>query len=70
MGKKITNEKLSREDGYLYYLGKDGFVWKSPMRHNKKGRKCKVGSERVDRKKGYMYYVKDGYVFETKMKNA
>jgi hypothetical protein len=40
------------------------------MRHNKKGRKCKVGSERVDRKKGYMYYVKDGYVFETKMKNA
>lgn len=70
MGKKITNEKLSREDGYLYYLGKDGYVWKSPMRHNKKGRKSKVGAEKVDRKKGYMYYVKDGYVFETKMKNA
>ncbi len=70
MGKKITNEKLSREDGYLYYLGKDGYVWMSPMRHNKKGKKRKVGSEKVDRKKGFMYYVKDGCVFETKMKNA
>ena len=41
MGKKIGSEKIDREDGYLYYLGKDGYVWKSPMKHNKKGKKGK-----------------------------
>ena len=27
MGSKVGSEKISREDGYLYYVGKDGFVW-------------------------------------------
>ncbi|MEM3373324.1 MAG: hypothetical protein QXF76_03865 [Candidatus Anstonellales archaeon] len=71
MGKKVSNEKIEREEGYLYYVGKDGYVWKSPMKHNKKGKKAKVGTEKIEKKKGYMYYVgNDGYVYETKMKNA
>ncbi len=71
MGKKIGSEKIDREDGYLYYLGKDGYVWKSPMKHNKKGKKGKVGKEKVDREKGFMYYLgKDGYVYKAKMKNV
>ena len=71
MGKKIGNEKINREDGYLYYVGKDGYVWASPMKHNKRGKKKKVGSEKINRKPGHMYYVDGkGFVCEAKMKNA
>lgn len=71
MGSKVGTEKISREDGYLYYIGKDGFVWKSPMKHNKKGRKGKVGSEKISKEKGFMYYIgKDGFVYKAKMKHA
>ena len=70
MGHKIGKERIRREDGYLYYVGKDGYVWAVPMRHNKRGRKKKVGSERIDKEEGYLYYVgKDGYVYRAKMKN-
>ena len=71
MGKRIGSEKISREDGYLYFIGKDGYVWRTPMKVNKRGTKKKIGAEKISRKKGYMYYVdKAGYVCEAKMKNA
>jgi len=70
-GKKVGHEKVSRESGYLYYIGKDGYVWRAPMKHNKRGRKKKIGTEEINKKSGYMYYLgKDGYVWETKLKNA
>ena len=31
MGKRIGSEKISRENGYLYFIGKDGYVWRTPM---------------------------------------
>ena len=49
MGQKIGTEKISREDGYLYYIGKDGYVWAAPMKHNKRGKKKKVGSEKISK---------------------
>jgi hypothetical protein len=68
MAERIGSEKLAREDGYLYYLGKDGFVWRTPMKTNSRGRKAKVGSERVDRKEGFLYFIdKAGYVARAKM---
>jgi len=71
MGKRIGSEKISREPGYLYYIGKDGYVWRTPMKANKKGTKKKVGSEKIEKKKGFLYYLdEDGYVCEAKMKNA
>ena len=71
MGKKISNEKITREPGYLYYVGKDCYVWRTPMKVNKKGKKAKVGTEKITRKSGCMYYLdKAGYVCEAKMKNA
>ncbi|MFA5382912.1 MAG: hypothetical protein WC356_07110 [Candidatus Micrarchaeia archaeon] len=71
MGKRVGKEQIVRENGYLYYVGKDGYVWRAPMKHNKKGKKGKVGKEQIEKKKGYMYYVDgDGYVREAKMKNA
>ena len=66
MGKKIGSEKISREDGYLYFVGKDGYVWRVPMKHNKRG-----GNEKVSKERGFLYYVgSDGFVYKAKMKNA
>ena len=71
MGTKVSKEKITREPGYLYYVGKDGYVWKTPMKVNKKGKKAKVGTEKITRKPGCMYYLdKVGFVCQAKMKNA
>jgi hypothetical protein len=71
MGTKVSTEKITREPGYLYYLGKDGYVWRSPMKSNKKGTKKKIGTEKITRKPGFMNYIdKAGYVCEAKMKHG
>jgi hypothetical protein len=71
MGSKVGSEKIKRENGYLYYIGKDGYVWMAPMKHNKSGRKKKSGTEKISKEKGYMYYLgKDGYVYKARLKNA
>jgi hypothetical protein len=68
MNEKMTKEKVEREDGYLYFVGKDGYAWRTPMKNNPKGRKSKVGSEKVSRVDGYLYFVdKNGYIARTKM---
>ena len=71
MGQKVGKEKISREKGYLYFVGKDGYVWAAPMKSNPSGKKKKVGGEKIAKEAGYMYYIgKDGYVAKAKMKNA
>ena len=68
MAERLTKEKVERDDGYLYYLGKDGYAWRTPMKNNPRGRKSKVGSEKVKREEGYLYFIdKSGYVARTKM---
>ncbi len=68
MAERVTKERVDREDGYLYFLGKDGYVWKTPMKNNPRGRKAKVGQERVSRQEGFLYFIdKSGYVARTKM---
>jgi len=65
---RVTKEAVKREPGYLYFLGKDGFVWRNPMRSNKSGKKAKVGNEKVEREKGFLYFVdSEGYVAKTPM---
>ena len=71
MGQRIGKEQIKREKGYLYFLGKDGYMWKTPTKLNKKGKKAKVGTEKVTREDGFMYYLdKNGYVARAKMKSA
>jgi hypothetical protein len=71
MGRKVGSEKISREDGYLYFIGKDGYVWRAPMKAKRGGSKKRVGAEKISKRKGYMYYVgKDGCVYEARMKNV
>jgi hypothetical protein len=68
MAERIGTEKLGREDGYLYYLGKDGYVWRTPMKTNRRGKKGKVGSEKISRQEGFLYFIdKNGYVARAKM---
>ncbi len=68
MAERISDEKISREDGYLYFLGKDGYVWRTPMKNNPRGRKSKEGSEKIKREEGFLYFIdKNGYVARTKM---
>ncbi len=69
MAERIGKEKISREDGYLYYIGKDGYVWKTPMKKiNPRGRKAKVGSEKISRAEGFLYFLdKGGFVARAKM---
>lgn len=36
MAEKIGTEFIQREKEYLYYLGKDGYVWRSAMKRKTK----------------------------------
>jgi len=68
MCERISKERVEREDGYLYYLGKDGYVWRTPMRGNLKGRTIRIGNEKIEREEGYFYFIgKDGYVCRVKV---
>lgn len=68
MAERIGSEKVMREDGYLYFLGKDGYVWKTPMKTNPRGRKAKVSSEKIRREEGFLYFIdKNGYVARARM---
>jgi hypothetical protein len=68
MGERIGKEKISRKKGFLYFIGKDGYVWEVPMKSNPSGRKSRVGSEQIKKETGYLYYLdNDGYVSKAKM---
>jgi len=68
MSERVSEEKIEREEGYLYYLGKDGYVWRVPMKSNKTGTKARVGTEKIVREEGYLYFVdNEGYVCREKV---
>jgi hypothetical protein len=71
MAERIGKEKIARKKGYLYFVGKDGYVWQAPMRATKGGRKSKVGTEKVAKKDGYLYFLDTaGYIARVKRRNA
>jgi len=38
---------IKREKGFFYFIGKEGYVWAAPMKHNTTGVKHKVGTEQI-----------------------
>jgi hypothetical protein len=73
MAERVGKEQIKREKGYLYYLGKDGYLWKTPTKLNKSGKKGRVSTETYDARPGdgYMYFLdKKGFVSRAKLKNA
>lgn len=70
MAEKVKNVGVRKESGYLYYLGKDGHVWRSKMARAGKrgGDAAKVADAGVRRESGYLYFIdKNGDVSRAKM---
>tara|TARA_B100000676_G_scaffold252190_1_gene257492 strand:- start:421 stop:654 length:234 start_codon:yes stop_codon:yes gene_type:complete len=59
---KVKTTGVTKEKGWLYYLGKDGNVWRSRMaRGNDKGGDAnKVADAGVTRDKGWLYFIDKG----------
>jgi hypothetical protein len=60
----VSKEKIPIEKGFLYFLGRDGFVYKVSLNRSKMADKTpqRVSDEYIEREKGYVYFIKDGYV--------
>ena len=70
MAEKVKTVSVSKEKGYLYYLGKDGNGWRSRMASGKEkgGNAQKVADAGVNRESGYLYFIdKDGDVSRSEM---
>ncbi|MCH7521659.1 MAG: hypothetical protein IIB42_08200 [Candidatus Marinimicrobia bacterium] len=70
MAEKVKTVGVTKESGYLYYLGKDGHVWRSKMARagQKGGQAAKVADAGVVRESGYLYFIdKKGDVSRSKM---
>ena len=70
MAETVKNTGVTKEKGYLYYVGKDGNVWASQMARgsNKGGNAKKVADAGITREPGWLYFVgKDGDVHRAKM---
>ena len=73
MAEKVAKAGVKREEGYLYYIDKQGDVSRAKMaRGGKKGGKPeKVAKIGVKKESGYLYYLdKKGDVSRAKMVNA
>ncbi len=71
MSIRIGTEQIRREKGYLYYVGLDGRIWRTPTRLNVGGSKKPVSTERYRRVGGWMYFLdKAGYVSVVRMKGT
>ena len=70
MAEVVKRVGVSKESGYLYYLGKDGNVWRSKIARAGKGggNAEKVAEAGVSRQSGYLYYIdKNGDVSRSAM---
>lgn len=70
MAEKVKTVRVRKESGYLYYLGKDGHVWRSRMARAGKGggNAEKVADAWVTREQGYLYFIdRDGDVSRARM---
>ena len=73
MAEKVLKLGVEREEGFFYYIDKDGDVSRVQMaRGGKKGGKPKkVAKAGVKKEKGYLYFLdKKGDVSRAKMVNA
>jgi len=61
----VGREKINKERGFFYFVGRDGFVYKVPLRHSKIENKepQRVTNEPIKLEKGFVYFVnKEGFV--------
>jgi len=73
MAEKVQKVGIKKEEGYLYFVDKEGDVSKTLMaRGDKKGGKLsKVQKVGINKEKGYLYFVdKEGDVSRSLMKSS
>lgn len=62
---KVKNTNVKMQEGFFYFLDKDGDISKTPRKG--KGSKTKVKRVGIKRKPGFVYYLKDGDVYRSPM---
>jgi len=71
MAEKVEKAGVKKEDGYLYFVDKQGDISRAKMARGRKGKKTKpqkVQKVGVKKEKGYLYFVdKKGDVSRAKM---
>lgn len=71
MGIKVERTGIKKEDGWLYYLDKQGHVSRAKMGRGRKASKVKpqvVAKLGVKREPGFIYFIdKDGDLAKAKM---
>jgi len=70
MAEVVKRTGVTKEKGYLYYLGKNGHVWRSQMARAGKGggNAEEVAQAGVTRESGYLYFIdKNGDVARSPM---
>lgn len=70
---QLSKECIKREPGWLYYIDKQGFISRTPMKGRAKGKRIKqrVSSFHVNKEPGYLYFVsKKGHIARAKMKHG
>ena len=70
MAEVVKRTGVTKEKGYLYYLGKNGHVWRSQMARAGKGggNAEKVADAGVTRASGFLYFIdKNGDVARSPM---
>ena len=70
MAEVVKETGVTKEKGYLYYLGKNGHVWRSQMARAGKGggNAEEVAQAGVTRESGYLYFIdKEGHVARSPM---
>ena len=59
MAEKVKTAGIKRQEGYLYYIDKEGDISRVAMARGRKGRGSpeKVKRVGVSRQKGYLYFI-------------
>ena len=69
MAEKVLKVGMDREDGFLYYIDKDGDIARVQMARG--GKPKKVEKCGIKKEKGYLYFLdKKGDISRAKMVNA
>ena len=66
---KVYETNISKEDGYLYYVGRDGHLWrsKSPEDNSPAEKVLDIG---IKKKENNLYYFKDSNIYSSQMSSS
>jgi hypothetical protein len=68
----LTKETVKREAGWLYFIDKQGYIARTPMKGRAKGKvRGRVSNFKVNKVPGYLYFVdKHGHIARAKMRHG